>query len=73
VDRRQPLQPPQRLTLKVEWEVRDNGQGPRITDVRIAGVSMLLTKRSAFNSYIVHNGGAVEPLVEELEARVARQ
>jgi len=47
--------------------------GPRITDVRIAGVSMLLTKRSAFNSYIVHNGGAVEPLVEELEARVARQ
>jgi phospholipid transport system substrate-binding protein len=64
---------PSGLTLKVEWEVRDNGQGPRITDVRIAGVSMLLTKRSAFNSYIMHNGGAVEPLVEELEARVARQ
>jgi hypothetical protein len=33
---------------------------------------MLQTKRSAFNSYIANNGGAVEPLVEELEARVTR-
>jgi phospholipid transport system substrate-binding protein len=64
---------PSGLSIKVEWEVRDNGQGPRITDVRIEGVSMLLTKRSAFNSYILNNGGAVEPLVEELEVRVARQ
>jgi len=64
---------PSGLSIKVEWEVRDNGQGPRITDVRIEGVSMLLTKRSAFNSYILNNGGAVEPLVDELEARVARQ
>ena len=61
------------LSIKVEWEVRDNGQGPRITDVRIEGVSMLLTRRSAFNSYIRNNGGAVEPLVKELEVRVARQ
>jgi len=61
------------LSIKVEWEVRDNGLGPRITDVRIAGVSTLLTKRSEFNSYILSNGGAVEPLVKELEVRVARQ
>ena len=61
------------LSIKVEWEVRDNGLGPRITDVRIAGVSTLLTKRSEFNSYIVSNGGAIEPLVKELEVRVARQ
>jgi len=61
------------LSIKVEWEVRDNGQGPRITDVRIAGVSMSLTKRSEFNSYIMNNGGSVEPLVKELEARAARQ
>jgi phospholipid transport system substrate-binding protein len=64
---------PSGLSLKVEWEVRDNGQGARITDVRTAGVSMLVTKRSEFNSYIVKTGGAVEPLVEELEVRVARQ
>ena len=61
------------LSIRLEWEVRDNGQGPRITDVRIGGVSMSLTKRSEFNSYILNNGGAVEPLVKELEVRVARQ
>ena len=60
------------LSIKVEWEVRDKGQGPRITDIRIEGVSMLMTRRSAFNSYIRNNGGAVEPLVKELEVRVAR-
>ena len=64
---------PGSLPIKLEWEVRDNGQGPRITDVRLEGVSMLRTKRSEFNSYIVNNGGAVEPLVNELEVRVTRQ
>ena len=64
---------PSGLAIKVEWEVRDNGQGPRITDVRIAGVSMSLTRRSVFNSYILGRGGAVEPLIRELEGRGARQ
>jgi phospholipid transport system substrate-binding protein len=59
--------------IKVEWEVRDNGPGPRISDVKIAGVSMFLTKRSEFNSYILNTGGTVEPLVKELEVRAARQ
>jgi phospholipid transport system substrate-binding protein len=59
--------------IKVEWEVRDNGPGPRIADVKIAGVSMFLTKRSEFNSYILNTGGTVEPLVKELEVRAARQ
>ena len=59
--------------IKLEWEVRDNGQGPRIADVKIAGVSMFLTKRAEFNSYIQNNGGTVEPLVRELEVRAARQ
>jgi phospholipid transport system substrate-binding protein len=58
-------------SIKLEWEVRDNGQGPRITDVRMAGVSTFLTKRSEFNSYIMNNGGTVEPLIKELETRAA--
>jgi phospholipid transport system substrate-binding protein len=61
------------LSIKIEWEVRDNGQGPRITDIRSAGVSLLLTRRSEFNAYILNNGGALEPLVKELEVRVGRQ
>jgi phospholipid transport system substrate-binding protein len=57
--------------LKLEWEVRDSGQGPRISDVRVAGVSMFQVKRLEFNTYIKANGGAVEPLVQALEVRAA--
>ena len=58
--------------IKLEWEVRDNGQGPRITDVKVEGVSLIMTRRSDFNSYIQNNGGSVEPLIQELEARAKR-
>jgi phospholipid transport system substrate-binding protein len=55
--------------IRLAWDVHDNGQGPRIADIKISGVSMSMIKRSEFNSYIEHNGGTVEPLVRELEIR----
>ncbi|MFO1163088.1 MAG: ABC transporter substrate-binding protein [Reyranellaceae bacterium] len=58
--------------IKLEWEVRDAGRGLRITDVKVEGVSMVMTRRSDFNSYIQNNGGTVEPLINELEARSKR-
>jgi phospholipid transport system substrate-binding protein len=58
--------------IAIQWEVRDSGQGLRITDVKIEGVSMVMTRRSDFNSYISSHGGKVEPLIDELEARAAR-
>jgi len=58
--------------IKLEWEVRDTGRGPRITDVKVEGVSMIMTRRSDFNSYIQNNGGTVDPLINELESRAAR-
>jgi phospholipid transport system substrate-binding protein len=58
--------------IKLQWEVRDGGQGLRITDVKVEGVSMVMTRRSDFNSYIQSNGGTVDPLINELEARAAR-
>ncbi len=58
--------------IKLEWEVRNGSQGPLITDVKVEGVSMVMTRRSDFNSYIQNNGGTVEPLIKELEARAAR-
>jgi len=54
--------------IKLEWEVR----GDRITDVKVEGVSMVMTRRSDFNSYIQNHGVKVEPLVSELESRAAR-
>jgi len=58
--------------IAIQWEVRDSGQGLRITDVKIEGVSMVMTRRSDFNSYISSNGGKVEPLIGELERRAGR-
>jgi phospholipid transport system substrate-binding protein len=58
--------------IAIQWEVRDTGQGLRITDVKIEGVSMVMTRRSDFNSYISSHGGKVEPLIDELESRAKR-
>jgi phospholipid transport system substrate-binding protein len=55
--------------INIQWEVRDTGRGLRITDVKIEGVSMVMTHRSDFNSYISSHGGKVEPLIDELEVK----
>src|SRR5471032_651206 len=59
-------------SLRLAWEVRDTGQGPRIVDVKVAGVSLFMTRRSEFNAVIQRSGGAIEPLVAQLEARAGR-
>jgi phospholipid transport system substrate-binding protein len=58
--------------IAIQWEVRDSGRGLRITDVKIEGVSMVMTRRSDFNSYIQNNGGKVDALINELERRAGR-
>ena len=63
---------PNGQTTRIEWEVHDTGRGARIADLKVAGISMSQIKRSEFNFYIQGNGGQVEPLVQELEARASR-
>ena len=59
-------------SVKVDWEVRGGNRDLRITDVKVSGVSLFLTQRAAFQSYIQSHGGDVEPLLQVLEARAAR-
>lgn len=59
--------------IKIDWEVRNTGQGERITDVKVEGVSMVMTRRSDFKSYIQNNGGKVDVLIDELEKRAKAQ
>jgi phospholipid transport system substrate-binding protein len=58
--------------LTIQWEVRNGGQGSRIVDVKVGGVSMVVTRRAEYNSFIQAHGGEVEPLIGELEARAKR-
>jgi phospholipid transport system substrate-binding protein len=58
--------------LAIQWDVHNAGQGARIVDVRIEGVSMVVTRRAEYNSFIQTHGGKVEPLIVELEARAKK-
>ena len=58
--------------IKLRWEVQNRGAGLRITDVKVEGVSMVMTRRSDFSAYIQRNGGTAEALIQELEARAGR-
>jgi phospholipid transport system substrate-binding protein len=58
--------------IAIQWELHNDGQRPRVVDVKVGGVSMVLTRRSEYNSFIRNHGGQVEPLIDELEARAKR-
>ena len=55
--------------IKVVWQVEKRDAALKITDVVIEGVSLGLTQRSDFSSYINQNGGKLEALIAELGRR----
>jgi phospholipid transport system substrate-binding protein len=59
------------MPIRLSWDVRDSGQGPRIVDVKVEGVSMFATRQSEFSAYI-RQTGSIEPLVAALEAKANR-
>jgi len=52
--------------IRVDWRVRERDEGPKIVDVVVEGVSMLLTQRDEFASVIQRSGGNVEGLLTRL-------
>lgn len=58
--------------VAIQWEVRNEGRGPRIVDLKTEGVSMILTRRADYVSFVRNNGGQVDALITELENRARR-
>jgi phospholipid transport system substrate-binding protein len=58
-------QPP----VKVSWSIVKNGDGYKIRDASLEGVSQALTYRDEFSSIIERNGGSVDALVTQLKER----
>jgi phospholipid transport system substrate-binding protein len=58
--------------FRVEWRLRRGGEGWRIIDVVIEGVSMVVTHRSEFSSVIASRGGTVGGLLEVLRSKTAQ-
>lgn len=60
---------PDKPGIRVDWRVRNSSEGPKIVDVVVEGVSMLLTQRDEFASVIQRAGGNVEGLLVRLREK----
>ena len=58
-------QPP----IKVNWSVVKSGDGFKIEDASLEGVSQAITYHDEFGSIIERNGGQVSALTNQLNAR----
>lgn len=58
--------------VRVEWRLIRQGDGYKVADVVIEGVSMSVTQRQEYASVIQSNGGRVEALIKALNDRMAR-
>ncbi|NQV84257.1 MAG: ABC transporter substrate-binding protein [Rhodospirillales bacterium] len=56
--------------LKVDWRVRLKGDHYTIIDVMVEGISMIMTQKSEFSSFIKSSGGEFKTLLGELKKRV---
>jgi phospholipid transport system substrate-binding protein len=53
----------------VTWVVAIEGAGPKIVDVVAEGMSLRLTQRSDYASYLSRNGGDVDTLIRAMRAQ----
>ncbi len=54
--------------IKLDFIVQSGGQGLKITDVKVEGVSLLVTKRSEFDSVVGQKG--IDGLIQALRQKV---
>ncbi len=62
---------PQGEPVRVEWRIRREADQYRIIDVVAEGVSIAITLRSEYSSFIRQHGGDVGVLIESLRQKIA--
>jgi len=65
------VRPKDRPVIVVQWRVRQGSEGLKIVDILVEGVSMAVTQRSEFSAVMGSNGGNLDALIEQLEAKSA--
>jgi phospholipid transport system substrate-binding protein len=58
--------------VRVDWRVSETPKGPRISDVVVENVSMMLTQKQEFASIIQRNGGQLDALIKMLRQKTQR-
>jgi phospholipid transport system substrate-binding protein len=56
--------------LKVDWRVRNNGGSFTIVDVMVEGISMIMTQKAEFSSFLRSSGGEFKELIAEIKKRI---
>lgn len=59
--------------VRVDWRLTPTADGWRILDLKVEGVSFLVTYRAEFATVIERGGGRVAALLDELRRRVAAE
>jgi phospholipid transport system substrate-binding protein len=57
--------------LRVDWRLVNDDGAYKISDVIVAGVSMLVTQRSEFASVIQRHGGQLQGLIDLMRQKIA--
>ncbi|MGI4747655.1 MAG: MlaC/ttg2D family ABC transporter substrate-binding protein [Janthinobacterium lividum] len=63
---------PGQPTTNVQWLVSSESGSPKVVDIVAEGVSLSLTQRSDYASYLAHNGNNVDALLNALSRQVSR-
>jgi phospholipid transport system substrate-binding protein len=65
------VQPNGAPPVRVDWIVRKDGDGFRIADVSVEGVSMVLTQKQEFAAVIERSGGGVTALNKAIQDKIS--
>ena len=58
--------------VKLDWQVKVNGDSYAVVDIRVEGASMAITQREEFTSVLEKNGGDIADLLDQLRTKVAK-
>lgn len=58
--------------VKLDWQVKVNGDSYSIVDIRVEGASMAITQRDEFTSVLDKNGGDIPELLAKLKERAEK-
>jgi len=65
------VQPDGAPPVRLDWIVRKDGDGFRIADVSVEGVSMVLTQKQEFAAVIERSGGGVTALNKAIQDKIS--
>lgn len=58
--------------IKLDWQVKVNGDSYAVVDIRVEGASMAITQRAEYTAVLDRNGGDMADLLAQLRNKIAK-